>query len=147
MQMPDPSPKPFTETKAEKTTEVEAQPVEVEPASSEVMDAEGKWTIKLEDAGTTLNPLTLIQTDESVMGMGTYNDGNTKIQVSARGSVGSNSMNLEAWTIISDYGNQIDKHVELDLVKVDRVISGSYELYSGEDLIGKGNATATKFSS
>lgn len=146
MQMPDPSPKPLTETKTEKKTEVIAEPVEVEPAATEVMDVEGKWTIKLEDAGTTINPLTLIQTDSSVMGMGTYNDGNTKLQVSAKGSVGSNSMNLEAWTITSEYGNKIDEHVELDLVKVDRVISGSYELYSGEDLIGKGNATASRFA-
>jgi hypothetical protein len=145
MQMPDPSPKSLTETAIQETTEVKS--VEVEPATLEVMEAEGKWTIKLEDAGTTLNPLTLIQTDDSVMGMGTYNDGNTKLQVSAKGSVGSNSMSLEAWTIISEYGNKIDKHVELELVKVDRVISGSYELYSGEDLIGKGNVTASKFSS
>lgn len=146
MKMPDPSPKPLTDTIKQETGEKQAQ-AEVESTEPEIMEAEGKWTIKLEDAGSTINPLTLIQTGDSVMGMGTYNEGNTKLQVSAEGSVTSNTMSLEAWTIISEYGNKIDKHVELDLVKVDRVVSGSYELYSGEDLVGKGNATASKFSS
>ena len=146
MKMPDPSPKPLTDTATQETIEKQTQ-AEVESTETEIMEVEGKWTIKLEDAGSNINPLTLIQTGESVMGMGTYNEGNTKLQVSAEGSVTSNTMSLEAWTIISEYGNKIDKHVKLDLVKVDRVVSGSYELYSGEDLVGKGNATASKFSS
>jgi hypothetical protein len=79
--------------------------------------------------------------------MGTLNEQNTKLQVSAKGYVSKNTMSLDIWTIVSEFGNQIDKHVELELVKVDRVISGSYEMYSGDDLIGKGNATATRFAS
>ena len=146
MKMPDPSPKPLTDTTTQETVEKQKQ-AEVESTKPEIMEVEGKWTIKLEDAGSNINPLTLIQTGDSIMGMGTYNEGNTKLQVSVKGSVASNTMSLEAWTIISEYGNKIDKHVELDLVKVDRVVSGSYELYSGEDLVGKGNATASKFSS
>ena len=146
MKMPDPSPKPLTDTATQETVEKQTQAT-VESTEPEIMEVEGKWTIKLEDAGSNINPLTLIQTGDSVMGMGTYNEGNTKLQVSVKGSVTSNAMSLEAWTIVSEYGNKIDKHVELDLVKVDRVVSGSYELYSGEDLVGKGNATASKFSS
>ncbi|MCX6673721.1 MAG: hypothetical protein NTY37_08085 [Methanothrix sp.] len=56
-------------------------------------------------------------------------------------------MSLDAWTIVSEYGNKIDKRIEINLVKVDRVISGSYEMYSGDELIGKGNATASRFAS
>lgn len=81
------------------------------------------------------------------MGMGTLNEKNTKLQVGAKGSVSNNAMSLDIWTIVSEYGNKIDERINLDLVKVDRVISGSYEMYSGEDLIGKGNATATRFAS
>jgi len=81
------------------------------------------------------------------MGMGTLNEQNTKLQVSAKGSVSKNVMSLDVWTIVSEYGNRIDKRMSIELVKVDRSISGSYEMYSGEDLIGKGNATATRFSS
>jgi len=111
------------------------------------MDVEGKWTVKLENGGTTINPFTIIQTGESVMGMGTLNDQNTKLQVSAKGFVSKNAMNLDIWTIVSQYGNKIDKSIELNLVKADRVISGSYEMYAGEDLISKGNATASRFAS
>lgn len=111
------------------------------------MEVEGKWTIKLQDNGMTLNPLTIIQTDGSVMGMGTLNEKSNKIQVSAKGSVSENSMDLDVWTVVSEFGNKIDERITIELVKVDRTISGSYEMYSGEDLISQGNATATRFAS
>lgn len=152
MQMPDTKPTPLPQATSQATTQAvvetaTAMPVEVEPPEPEFMEAEGKWTIKLDNGGATLNPLTIIQTGGSIMGMGTLNEQNTKLQVSARGSVSKNSMSLVAWTIVSEYGNKIDKHIEFELVKVDRVISGSYKMYSGEDLIGKGNATASRFAS
>ncbi|MFZ3147970.1 MAG: hypothetical protein WA137_02920 [Methanothrix sp.] len=146
MQMPDTQPKPLTQAVVE-ASEIEPVQTEVEPQEPEFMEVEGKWTVKLENGGATLNPLTIIQTDESVMGMGTLNEQNTKLQVSVKGSVTKNTMTLDVWTIVSNFGNKIDKHIELELVKADRVISGSYEMYSGEDLIGKGNATASRFAS
>jgi hypothetical protein len=149
MQMPDTKPKPLTQATTQavvETAAVESVQAAVEPQEPDIMDVEGKWTVKLENEGATLNPLTLIQTGESVMGMGTLNEQNIKLQISTKGSVSKNSMSLEAWTIVSEYGNKIDKRIELELVKVDRVISGSYEIYSGEDLIGKGNATASRFA-
>jgi hypothetical protein len=152
MQMPDTKPTPLPQATTQATTQAvvetaTAMPVQVEPQEPEFMEAEGKWTIKLDNGGATLNPLTIIQTGGSIMGMGTLNEQNKKLQVSAKGSVSKNSMSLEAWTIVSEYGNKIDEHIELELVKVDRVISGSYKMYSGEDLIGKGNATASRFAS
>jgi hypothetical protein len=148
MEMPETKPKalPAATTQAVVETAT-SMPVQVETQEPAFMEAEGKWTIKLENGAATLNPLTIIQTGESVMGMGTLNEQNTKLQVSAKGSVSKNAMNLDVWTIVSEYGNKIDKRITLDLVKVDRVISGSYEMYSGEDLIGKGNATASRFVS
>ena len=121
-------------------------PVQVEPQEPETMEVEGKWTIKLENEGATLNPFTLIQTGESVMGMGTLNEQNTKLQVSAKGSVSNNSMSLEHGPLLANTGIRY-KYIELELVKVDRVFTGSYEMYSGEELIGKGNATASRFAS
>ncbi len=152
MQMPETKPIPLnTPTAAQGVAETAGigteQQTQVQPQEPEFMEVEGKWTVKLENDGATLNPLTIIQTGGSVMGMGTLNEKNTKLQVSAKGSVSSNVMSLDVWTIVSEYGNKIDERINLDLVKVDRSISGSYELYSGEDLIGKGNATATRFAS
>lgn len=151
MQMPDTKPLPLnTPTTAQGvagTAEIGTEQTEVQLKDPELMEVEGKWTVKLENDGATLNPLTIIQTGGSVMGMGTLNEKNSKLQVSAKGSVSSNVMTLDVWTIVSEYGNKIDERINLDLVKVDRAISGSYEMYSGEDLIGKGNATATRFAS
>jgi hypothetical protein len=148
MKMPDTKPKPLTQATTQAVVETATtMPVEVEPQEPEFMEVEGKWTVKLENGAATLNPLTIIQTGESVMGMGTLNEQNTKLQVSVKGSVSKNAMSLDIWTIVAEYGNQIDKSINLELVKVDRVISGSYEMYSGEDLISKGNATASRFAS
>jgi hypothetical protein len=156
MQMPDTKPKPLTQAAAQVQVATQtavgtmvAEPVQVAAVSDEpiIMEAEGKWTVKLENEGATLNPLTLIQTGESVMGMGTLNEKNIKLQVSAKGFVSKNTLSLDAWTIMSKFGNKIDKHINLDLVKTGEVVSGSYEMYSGEDLIGKGNATASRFAS
>jgi hypothetical protein len=120
---------------------------EVAPAEPETMEAEGKWVIKLDGSGSTLNPLTLIQTGDNVMGMGTLNDGSAKLQVDAKGSVAGNAMSLELWTVVSEYGNQIDKSIDLELVEVEQKISGSYEMHSGDELIGKGNVTASRSGS
>ncbi|MEI8004478.1 MAG: hypothetical protein WCG94_09070, partial [Methanothrix sp.] len=148
MQMPDTKPKALPQATTQMVAKTAAtMPVQVEPKEPEIMEVEGKWTVKLENADATLNPLTLIQTGESVMGMGTLNEQNTKLQVSTKGSVSKNAMSLDAQTIVAEYGNKIDKRIEINLVKVDRVISGSYEMFSGEELIGKGNATAKRFAS
>ena len=142
MRVPDtkpiPLPQPGTETLA-----AEVAPQNSEP-EVEIMDVEGKWNIMLEDTGISLNPLNLIQTGESIMGSGTFNEGGSKLQVSATGSVSSNALNLRVWTVVAEYGNQIDKSITLELVKVDKTFSGSYELYSGEELVGSGNATASR---
>lgn len=146
MQMPDTKPIPLVQATTQATGEAD-EPVQVEPQEPEFMEVEGKWTIKLDNTGAILNPLTLIQTGESVMGMGTLNEQNKKLQVNAKGSVSKNTMSLEAWTIVSEYGNKVDEQIELDLVKVDKVVSGSYKMYSGDDLIGTGNVTASRFAS
>ena len=147
MKMPDTKPKPLVQATTQAVVETDVtMPVEVEPQEPEFMEVDGKWTVKLENEGATLNPLRIIQTGESLMGMGTLNEQNTKLQVLVKGSVSKNSMSLDVQTVVAEYGNKIDKHIELDLVKVDRVISGSYEMYSGEELIGKGNATASRFA-
>jgi hypothetical protein len=80
------------------------------------------------------------------MGSGTLNDHGSKIPLMASGSVAGNSIKLDVKTVVGKYVNQIDKSFNLDLVKVDRQISGSYEAYSGESLDGQGKVTASRFS-
>ena len=149
MQMPDPSPKPLnqnsTSEQATLTDDVGSSSSE-QPSQSEPMDVEGKWSFKLEGTGITINPISLIQTANSLMCMGTLNEDSLKLQVNGKGSVSGNTVSLEIWTVIIEFGNQIDKSVELDLTKLDGKISGDYKLYSGDDLIGKGNVTASKLA-
>ncbi len=145
---PTPPVQPSTDEAGAEATEYQPpSETEASPEEPQIMDVEGKWSIRLEEAGVSLNPLRLIQTGESVMGMGTYNEGSLKLQASADGSVGSNDMSLDVWTVVSEYGNQIDKRIKIELVKVETTVSGSYELYSGEELVGTGNATASRLAS
>lgn len=149
MQMPDPSPKPLDQNaiseQSSATEDGEAMKSE-QPSEPETMDAEGKWSIKLEGSDITINPVSLIQTGSSLMCMGTINDNSLKLQVNGKGTVSGNAMSLEIWTVIAEFGNQIDKSVELDLTKQDGKVSGNYKLYSGDELLGKGNATASKLA-
>lgn len=146
MSMPDPNPKPpagtgSAETGVSVVETVEASP---EPEEPKVMDMGGKWSVKLQDMAGSLD-LILIQAGETLMGSGTLNDQGAKIPVTAKGAVSGNSVTLNVATVVGEYVNQIDKRFTLELVKVDRSVSGAYVAYSGEDLTGKGNATASGF--
>jgi len=152
MSMPDPTPKPLV--KAE-DTEVEDVAVEdfpeveapfetpFETSKPKALDMGGKWTIKLEGLGSSLE-LVLIQTGERIMGSGTLNEGKTKIPVTASGSVSRNRLELDAKTVVGDYVNQIDKSYNMKLAESDGTFTGSYEAYEGEKFISEGNATAVK---
>ena len=115
-------------------------------AASDAMDVGGKWTVDLIGSGCTLDA-NLIQTGESIVGMGSLIERNTKIPQTFKGTVTSSSMRLQSNAVIDEFGNDIDKSVSLYLEKADRIISGSYEIYSGDELMATGNATASRFSS
>ena len=142
MSMPDPSPTSASQTSS--NTATDAQTGSATDQSS-TMAVEGKWTVKLANAGSSVD-LFLIQTGGSIVGYGNLNEQNTKIPLTFKGTVSADSMSIEAQTVVDKYVNKIDKSINLDLVKVDRVITGSYEMYSGKDLTGSGNATASRFT-
>ena len=114
--------------------------------TSDIMDVGGKWTIDLIGSGCTLD-ITLIQTGESITGLGNLIERNMRIPQTVKGTVTSNTLGLKSQAVIDEFGNDIDKSVNLNLEKTDRSISGSYEMYSGDELMAKGNATASRFSS
>ncbi len=146
MKMPDPTPKqPPQADSTENTPVVEAvKTTDEEPSENGIMQVDGKWNVKLVNAGSSMD-LILIQAGKSVTGMGNLNEQNTKLPLILTGTVSTNSMNLDVKTVVNKYDNKIDERFNIDLAKVDRVISGSYEAYSGEDLTGTGNATASRF--
>jgi hypothetical protein len=146
MRMPDTKPTPLAQTDSTESTQVDeaVKAALEEPAESKVMDVDGKWNVRLANADCSMD-LILVQAGKSVTGMGNLNMQNKKLPLILTGSVSSNSMALDVKTVVNKYDNTIDKRFNIDLVKVDRVISGSYEAYSGEDLTGMGNATASRF--
>ncbi len=141
MNMPDPSPK--DQTTAETTQTAPPVVTYAETAEPKVMEVDGKWSVRLVNAASSMD-LILIQTGKSISGWGNLEEKNTKLPLIATGSVSDNSINLDVKTVVGEYVNKIDKRFKLDLVKVDRVVSGSYEEYSGEDMTGTGNATASR---
>ncbi len=147
MSMPDPTPKPLVEaedTAVEDETETVDFPevdAPVEPSEPRTLDMGGKWTIKFDGLGSSLE-LVLIQTGERIMGSGTLNEGKTKIPVTASGSVSKNRLELDIKTVVGDYVNQIDKSFNVKLAESDGDFSGSYEAYEGEKFVSEGNATA-----
>ena len=145
MSMPEPSPKSSaaTESTVDQQMDAQADETSLEEEQPQVADLGGKWTIRLEDIGSTLD-LVLIQTGKTIMGSGTLKEQNTKIPVTASGSVDGNSITLDVKTVVGEFVNKIDKSYDLELVKVERMISGTYEAYSGEDFAGQGNATASR---
>ncbi|NMC10003.1 MAG: hypothetical protein GYA39_03360 [Methanothrix sp.] len=146
MKMPDPSPKVTAQSSTESPQEVQQAETYNEPSEREVMQVDGKWTVRFDDASSSMD-LILIQTGERVSGWGNLNEQNTKLPLIATGTASENSMNLDVKTVVGEYVNKIDKRFQLNLVKLDRTICGNYQAYSGEDLIGKGNATASRFAS
>ncbi len=140
MRVPDTKPIPL----AQPTEALAAEAPQESEQEPEIMDVEGKWTVRLDGTGISINPLNLIQTGQSLMGSGTLNDDGSKIPVTATGSVSGDAVKLHIWTVVSEYGNKIDKSADLDLVQADKTVSGSYQLYSGEETVGSGNATASR---
>jgi hypothetical protein len=115
-------------------------------ASSDDMDVGGKWSVELAGSGCTLDIKNLIQTGDSIVGMGDLIERNIKIPQTIRGTVTSNSLRLRSKAVIDKFGNDIDKSVSLYLEKEGWSFQGRYELYSGNELTGKGNATASRFT-
>jgi len=145
MKMPETKPIPLVQSgSSEAAQQVQPVAANLEPAEPEVMEVDGKWNVKLEDVGCSMD-LILIQTKKSVTGMGSLYDQNEKLPLILTGTVSANSMTLDVKTVVGDYVNKIDKRFNIVLVKTDRAISGSYEAFSGGDLTGNGKATASRF--
>ncbi len=112
-----------------------------------IADVSGKWLFELQPSlGSSLN-LILIQNGDRLMGSGTLNEKSTKIPVTASGSISGDSLELDAKTVVGDYVNQISKSYQLDLIRNNATLQGSYELYEGEGLAETGNTTAVRSGS
>lgn len=109
----------------------------VEKARS-VPDISGKWLFELpENLGGGLD-LILIQTGDRLQGYGHVAENGSQVAATATGTVSRDKVNLDVRTVKSKESRS------LDLALARNTLEGSCELYDGDQLLEKGNATATR---
>jgi LysM repeat protein len=145
MGMPAPNPRPQNPSNITTigNVQVVAAPNK-EPAKPELPDLNGKWSTRFDGVGGRSMDLIFIQTDKRLMGSGTLNEGSDKLQLIASGSLEKNDLKLDVKTVVGDFINKIDKRYKLDLKLDNRTLSGSYDEYSGETFVAKGNVTLNR---
>lgn len=115
-----------------------------EPPKPELPDLNGKWSMRFDGVGGRSMDLIFIQTDKTIMGSGMLNEGSDKLQLIASGSLEKNDLKLDVKTVVGDFVNKIDKRYKLDLTLDNKTLSGSYDEYSGDTFVGKGNVTLSQ---
>ena len=109
--------------------------VEKEPS---VPDVSGKWFFKLPaNLGGSLD-LILIQSGSRLQGYAQVAENGGHVAATATGTVSQDSVNLDVRTVKSTETRK------LDLALYRNSLEGSCELYKGDQLLERGNATATR---
>lgn len=102
------------------------------------IDIAGKWRFKLQsDLEGTLD-LILIQSSDRIQGYGTLEEIGSTIPATATGIISKDAVSLDVKL------SREKKDYRLDMTLVNNTLEGSYELYEGDRLARKGNATANK---
>lgn len=156
MSMPEPLPKPLaakneivqkgngaalnntTNTSVLTNSSVQA------PPQAQELDVSGRWLIKLDNSTDRTIDLILIQNERGIMASGNLMMDGAEIPVTAHGSLEDKDLVLKVKTVVREYGNQIDKRYDLDLVVGNGSLSGKYKEYSGEKPAGEGRAYASQ---
>ncbi|MDM7939690.1 MAG: hypothetical protein QUS07_05030 [Methanothrix sp.] len=102
------------------------------------IDIAGKWRFKLQSDPEGALDLILIQSNDRLQGYGTLADRGSGIPATATGIISKDAVSLDVKL------SRDKKDYRLDLMLVNDTLEGSYELYEGERLALKGNATANK---
>jgi len=146
MSMPEPLPKPLV---AENGTDLESSNETAlngtsAPPAPQALDVGGRWLIKLDNSTDRSLDLILIQNEKTIMTSGSLIENGAEIAVTGHGSLQDKDLSLKVKTVVSEWGNQIDKRYDLDLVVENESLSGKYKEYSGEKPAGEGSAYASR---
>lgn len=108
-------------------------------------DVSGKWSIKFSDATDKLLILNLWSSGgDGIMGYGTLTDKGRTNSVTASGSIIEEELTLNVKSGAPEYANQNYDEYYLDMFIVNKTLSGTYVLKSGEQSLSEGNVTAAK---
>lgn len=114
-----------------------------------IVDLGGEWRLLLDvnmegpEGQCKQHPLDLIliQTRDRLQGYGTLSEGGVDLPATATGYISDDSVSLNVLLV------EQKKKYQLDLDVIEGGMKGKCELYEMEKLAGKGNATASRFSS
>lgn len=152
MNMPSPNPKPLvtpgnnsSQANSSTTTNQSSAGVQTQPVVR-LLDVSGKWSVRFNESSNRTLDLILFQSTspDRIMGSGTLVEESSKIPLIASGSVTEKELSLTAKTVISEYGNKIDRQFDLKLLIMNNTLSGTYLIKSSGKVLGKGNATAAR---
>ena len=149
MSMPEPLPKPLdaeneTARDSGNETALNNSSSASAPRQPQTLDVEGKWLIKMDNSTDRSLDLILIQNEKSIMASGNLMTDGSEIAVTGHGSLEDKDLSLKVKTVVREYGNQIDKRYDLELVVGNGSLSGKYKEYSGEKPAGEGRAYASQ---
>jgi hypothetical protein len=149
MSMPEPLPKPLdaeneTARDSGNETALNNSSSASAPRQPQPLDVEGKWLIKMDNSTDRSLDLILIQNEKSIMASGNLMTDGSEIAVTGHGSLEDKDLSLKVKTVVMEYGNQIDKRYDLELVVGNSSLSGKYKEYSGEKPAGEGRAYASQ---
>lgn len=103
-----------------------------------VPDVSGKWLFKLPEKMGGCLDLILMQTSDRLQGYGHVEENGSQVAATATGTVSGDTVILDVRTVKSKESRR------LDLALAKNILEGSCELYEGDQLLEKGNATATR---
>lgn len=109
-----------------------------------VPDLSGSWQVSLDKVADSSLKLILIQSGDRLQGYGSLEESGVEIPATAMGAISKDSVNLDFKLVKDGTLNKEDRQYKLNFALTNESLSGSYELYAGDELAGKGNATAIK---
>jgi hypothetical protein len=153
MDMPSPIPKPLgrqnsilNQTSNQTSNDGSNQTQLIQTRQeSQPMNATGDWSINLDNGTAGSLDLNLWSSGGTrIMGYGTLTQMGASSHVTASGSVGENDLKLIIKLATSDFANPKGKEYDIDLLKTNDTLSGTYVMMSAGQYANRGNATAVR---
>jgi hypothetical protein len=153
MDMPSPIPKPLgkqnnipnqtsNQTSSDGSNQAQLIQTKQEP---QLMNATGDWSIDLDNGTAGSLDLNLWSSSGTrIMGYGTLTQMGANNHVTASGSVGENDLKLVIKLATYDSANPKGIEYDIDLLKANNTLSGTYVMMSAGQYANRGNATAVR---
>ncbi|NYT01611.1 MAG: hypothetical protein GKC10_02485 [Methanosarcinales archaeon] len=108
------------------------------------VDLSGKWMIGLNGSSTGSLDLIMINSGSSVSGYGNLTESGSVYAVTARGTLTEPDLTLEIRPVTNGDAYNAVRLFQLKLALAGQSLAGTYQIYQSEELVGRGNATATR---